>query len=1068
MARVRCTIWCDPQTPIRFDSRSRRAGCAAVCIDGCRCDRRHERSAGGPARSIPAEGTGTADQNPHPEFARLRSPSRRCTTWRLRLDASLTAADGQTLGYPWVGFVETVHAQPFVAFDGAVWEAGAGPLVPVHARNASSMTQRIAPVATRPRSCRVCSSCSDRPSPSPPGRSVTRRLSLTPDTIQAHGARPSPAALARGHRHRLGGGEAGRSAAAIDTARWRHRASGSAVRSRTSASASRTARSPRSCSSRGSTPARRCRTRAWRSWTRRQPDAVARHDRSRRRGDRAGAGAAPVRRPPAICRSSSRPKRTATWPSSDRTGHGAHPSSSEHQVRARRVRRRAARQRLHRPRRLQGGGRGARQGGAARRHAGRDAPAARKARALEVVVHDSRDREVDRRTITVNRWSSVEWTWRVPADAALGSYRIDDLSRRRRRPANARRTVPSRVLSRRRVPPARLPRRRDAHRRSGGPRLHAARHGRREVPVRRRARRRSPCAGGSARSRFRTPPAAIRERYPEAQYAFGYLPRRDERRPDGGSPAGEDRAARRRRPISTVALPTHAGADAAYSLHVRGRRRRRVGPAHRQSRRARRAPGVALRRVSRPPMFVDTKTGATVGVVAVDLCRQRCRGRAGDGVARPRAVGAVRRRTGRARADWERREIPAGEWTVADGRRRDAAADSRARGRLLHPARDRARRARPADAHRDRLLRARAGPVVVASDGQSDRPDAGAQDVEAGRDGAHPRAVAVAARDGARHRRARRASAAIGRFAITSTQDTVDVPITDADVPNVYVSVLLVKGRTSTELAADGTDPGQPAFRVGYTELTVDDSSKRLNVDVSADREEYRPRQPVTVSVAVAAPRRDARGERGHALGDGLRSAVAHRLHDAGRAEGDLRPKALQVMTADNRAAAHEPAAHGRPAQRRSRGNGGSGSAVRRAWPSHGLRAACSVRLLRRPPAGVRDAEIRQDFRPLVFWLGSATTDADGRATTTVTLPDSLTTYRIMAVAGDMAVALRLRRARDPRHEAADAAAGVPALPRQGRPRVVRRRRHQRRQGRRQRRRDDAEPRSRRAAVRRR
>ena len=46
---------------------------------------------------------------------------------------------------------------------------------------------------------------------------------------------------------------------------------------------------------------------------------------------------------------------------------------------------------------------------------------------------------------------------------------------------------------------------------------------------------------------------------------------------------------------------------------------------------------------------------------------------------------------------------------------------------------------------------------------------------------------------------------------------------------------------------------------------------------------------------------------------------------------------------------------------------------------------------------------IRQDFRPLVFWLGSAVTDAGGRATTTVTLPDSLTTYRIMAVAANEA-----------------------------------------------------------------
>ena len=44
---------------------------------------------------------------------------------------------------------------------------------------------------------------------------------------------------------------------------------------------------------------------------------------------------------------------------------------------------------------------------------------------------------------------------------------------------------------------------------------------------------------------------------------------------------------------------------------------------------------------------------------------------------------------------------------------------------------------------------------------------------------------------------------------------------------------------------------------------------------------------------------------------------------------------------------------------------------------------------------------LRKDFRVLAFWLGSVTTDADGRAAVDVKLPESLTTYRIMAVAAD-------------------------------------------------------------------
>jgi hypothetical protein len=44
---------------------------------------------------------------------------------------------------------------------------------------------------------------------------------------------------------------------------------------------------------------------------------------------------------------------------------------------------------------------------------------------------------------------------------------------------------------------------------------------------------------------------------------------------------------------------------------------------------------------------------------------------------------------------------------------------------------------------------------------------------------------------------------------------------------------------------------------------------------------------------------------------------------------------------------------------------------------------------------------VRKDFRVLAFWLGSLTTDASGRASADVVLPESLTTYRIMAVAAD-------------------------------------------------------------------
>ena len=89
------------------------------------------------------------------------------------------------------------------------------------------------------------------------------------------------------------------------------------------------------------------------------------------------------------------------------------------------------------------------------------------------------------------------------------------------------------------------------------------------------------------------------------------------------------------------------------------------------------------------------------------------------------------------------------------------------------------------------------------------------------------------------------------RFTLTSTQQTVEVPISEADIPNVFVSVLLIRGRTSKDPGTDGSDPGKPSFRLGYTELHVEDTTKKLGVKVSADRTEYRPANTAKVSVST-------------------------------------------------------------------------------------------------------------------------------------------------------------------------------------------------------------------------
>lgn len=214
------------------------------------------------------------------------------------------------------------------------------------------------------------------------------------------------------------------------------------------------------------------------------------------------------------------------------------------------------------------------------------------------------------------------------------------------------------------------------------------------------------------------------------------------------------------------------------------------------------------------------------------------------------------------------------------------------------------------------------------------------------------------------------------RFALTSTQQSIEVPVLEADIPNVYASVLLVKGRTKVETADDeGSDPGKPTFRLGYVELKVDDASRRLAVGVTASQEEYRPGASATVDVNVT----DARGRpvTGEvtlwAVDYGVLSLTAFRTPDV---LGSVYvAKALQVMTTDNR----QRIVSRRVLTPKGADEGGGGGT----------------------DEGV--STVRKDFRVLAFWVGSVVTDARGRARTTVTLPESLTTYRIMAVAADKA-----------------------------------------------------------------
>ncbi len=199
----------------------------------------------------------------------------------------------------------------------------------------------------------------------------------------------------------------------------------------------------------------------------------------------------------------------------------------------------------------------------------------------------------------------------------------------------------------------------------------------------------------------------------------------------------------------------------------------------------------------------------------------------------------------------------------------------------------------------------------------------------------------------------------------------IRIPIRDTYLPNVYVNVLLFKGRTGLNtFSAKGEDLGKPSFKVGCINLPVSSTSKKLNVAVSPRGAEFRPRSEVTVDFTV---RNNA--------GTGVESEVTVAVVDLAVLnliayntpdpfDSFYGEQPLGVVTSESRSRLIGQTHYdGAPA---NKGGGGSGAAFL----------------------------FRKDFRPTAYFNPSVRTDSQGRASVTFKLPDSLTSFRIMAVAG--------------------------------------------------------------------
>ena len=197
--------------------------------------------------------------------------------------------------------------------------------------------------------------------------------------------------------------------------------------------------------------------------------------------------------------------------------------------------------------------------------------------------------------------------------------------------------------------------------------------------------------------------------------------------------------------------------------------------------------------------------------------------------------------------------------------------------------------------------------------------------------------------------------------------------VTEAYAPNVFVSMVLVRGRSAPPGSI--ADAGRPTMRVGYAELRVTPEVKRLAVSVKPLASEYRPGDSARVQLRV----QDAtgRGRRSEvtlwAVDEGVLSLTGYKTPDP----LDLlyQPRGVSLRLASNLVAVAPQVLEQEGTSIKGEQEPGGGG-------------------------GLAGGDIlRSRFTVTAFFLGSVETDSSGSAVATATLPDNLTTFRVMAVA---------------------------------------------------------------------
>ena len=261
---------------------------------------------------------------------------------------------------------------------------------------------------------------------------------------------------------------------------------------------------------------------------------------------------------------------------------------------------------------------------------------------------------------------------------------------------------------------------------------------------------------------------------------------------------------------------------------------------------------------------------------------------------------------------------------------------------------------------------------------------------------------------------------------LSGKDPVVEIAMRRGYAPDVYVSVLAVRGRVAgwrlwlADLARrwhlpwisrDAASPtalidlAKPSYRFGMAKLRVGWDDHRLGVKIATDSPTYAVRKTASVAVQVAAPK-------GRTLPPG--SEIAFAAVDEALLQLQDNPTwdVLTTMMAERPVWVQTSTAQSQVVGKRH----------------YGLKAVAAG------GGGGDEAggQVRRDFQPLLLWQARVPLDAQGRARLAVPLNDSLSRFRLVAVATGGADLFGKGEASIRTTQPLQLLAGIPPLVREG------------------------------------